>query len=109
MKNLIIAFMTLVSVNTFAAEKMGEDAIEMFNVLSHHQVVECMRNVPKMVNISIEKMVARCPGCNTYTITGYELGIDTPKAKKTKITIKGRAVPATFLGFIQTYSCDIQD
>lgn len=54
-------------------------------------------------------MVARCPGCNTYTITGYELGIDTPKAKKTKITIKGRAVPATFLGFIQTYSCDIQD
>lgn len=42
MKNLIIAFMTLVSVNTFAAEKMGEDAIEMFNVLSHHQVVECM-------------------------------------------------------------------
>ena len=109
MKNLVIAILTLVSVNTFAGEKMGADAVEMFSVLSHHQVVEWMRNVPKMVNDSIEKMVARCPGCNTYKIKGHELGIDTPSVKETKITIKGRAVPGTFRGFIQTYSCDIEN
>ena len=33
MKNLIIAFMTLMFVNTFAAEKMGEDAADVYHRL----------------------------------------------------------------------------
>ena len=109
MKNLVIAFVTLFSMNIYAAEKMGAEAVEMFSVLSNHQVVECLRNAPsKMVNISIEKVIARCPGCNTYKISGNEVGIDIARPTKTVITIKGRAVPGTFGGFIQTYSCDIK-
>lgn len=110
MKNLVFAFIALVSFNTFAAERMGPDAVEMYQVLSHHSVVECLRNAPlQMVNISIEKVVARCPGCNAYQITGNTLESDVPRAKRTVITIKGRAVPGTFRGFIQTYTCDIQE
>lgn len=110
MPNLVIAFVALFSVNTFAAEKMGAEAVEMYSVLSNHQVVECLRNAPsKMVNISIEKIVARCPGCNSYKISGNKVGIDIASPSKTVITIKGRAVPGTFGGFIQTYSCDIQE
>jgi hypothetical protein len=30
MKNLVIAILTLISVNIFAGEKMGADAVEMF-------------------------------------------------------------------------------
>jgi hypothetical protein len=109
MKNLLIAFVALFSMNIYAAEKMGAEALEMYSVLSHHSVVECLRNAPsKMVNVSIERVVARCPGCNTYKISGNELSIDVPRAAKTVITIKGRAVPGTFGGFIQTYSCDIK-
>lgn len=110
MKNLVVTLIALFSLNTFAGEKMGEDAVEMFKVLSHHQVVECIRNAPsKMVNISINKMVARCPGCNTYTITGHELVIDTPSTKETKITIKGRGIRNSFGGIAQTYTCDIEN
>jgi hypothetical protein len=109
LKKLIVILSAFLTMNAFAAEKMSEEAVEMFQVLSHHQVVDCMRNVQKMVNVSSEKTVARCPGCNTYVVSGNELGIDTPRAKKTVITIKGRAVPGTFRGFIQTYTCDIQE
>lgn len=110
MKNFVLGFIALLSVNTFAAEKMGSDAVEMYNVLSNHQVNECIRNAPsKMVNISIEKVTARCPGCTTYKISGNKVGIDIASPKKTVITIKGRAVPGTFGGFIQTYSCDIKE
>lgn len=109
MKKLFVILMAALSMNAFSAEKMGPEAVEMFQVLSHHSVVECMRNVQKMVNVSIEKTVARCPGCNTYKISGSELGIDTPRAKKTVITIKGKAVPGTFRNFVQLYTCDIQE
>ncbi len=97
MKNLVIAFSMLFSVETFAVERMGTEAVEMYHVLSHPQVVECLRNAPsKMVNIAIEKVVARCPGCNLYKISGNEVGIDIARPTKTIISIKGRAVPGTF-------------
>jgi hypothetical protein len=54
-------------------------------------------------------MVARCPGCNTYTIKGQELGIDIPSAKETKIKIKGRGIRSNFGGFNQTYTCDVEN
>lgn len=110
MKILFVSFIALFSVSLYASEKMGAEAVEMYQVLSHHQVVECLRNAPhKMVNISIEKSIARCPGCNTYKISGNEVGIDIARPTKTVITIKGRAVPGTFGGFIQTFSCDIKE
>lgn len=108
MKAIVYLFIATFSVNIYAAQKMGAEAVEMFEVLSHPQVAECMSHVPKMVNISIEKIVARCPGCNTYKISGHESGIDTPRAEQTVVTLAGKAVPGTFSGWIQTYSCDIQ-
>lgn len=108
MKAVIFLMISLFSINIHAAEKMGEEAVEMFNVLSHHQVVECMRNVPRMVNISIEKTVARCPGCNSYKISGHELGIDTPRREKTTINIVGKSVPGMFGQLFQQYTCDIE-
>ncbi len=108
MKVILLLAISMFSINIQAAEKMSADAVEMFQVLSHHQVVECMRNVPQMVNVSVEKTVARCPGCNTYKITGSEVGIDTPRREKTAIIIKGRAVPGTFNRFVQLYTCDIK-
>lgn len=109
MKKLFVILMAAFSLNGFAAEKMGVEAVEMFQVLSHHSVVECMRNVPKLVNISIEKTVARCPGCTSYKITGNEVGIDIARPTKTVISIKGKAVPGTFRNFVQLYTCDIQE
>jgi hypothetical protein len=110
MKIIFVSFVALFSVSLYASEKMGVEAVEMYQVLSHHQVVECLRNAPnRMVNISIEKTVARCPGCNTYKISGNEVEIDIARPSKTVITIKGRAVPGTVGGFIQTFSCDIQE
>jgi hypothetical protein len=108
MKVILLLAISMFSINIHAAQKMSADAVEIFQVLSHHQVVECMRDVPQMVNVSVEKVVARCPGCNTYTITGSEVGIDTPRREKTTITIKGRAVPGIFNRFIQLYTCDIK-
>jgi len=108
MKNIVVTFLTLTTLNAFATEKMGAEALEMYSVLSNHQVVECLRNAPsRMINISIEKEVARCPGCNSYKISGNELNIDVPRSKKTVITIKGSAVRDVFGGYVQTYSCDI--
>ena len=108
MKYIVAALLTLTTFHTFSAEKMGPEALEMYSVLSHHQVVECLRNVPsRMINVTIEKEVARCPGCNSYKIAGNELNIDIPRSKKTVITIKGSAVRDVFGGYVQTYSCDI--
>jgi hypothetical protein len=107
MKILITLFIALVSLNTFAGDKMGTEAVEMFSVMSHANVQECMREVPSMVNIKIEKMTARCPGCNVYTITGNELRIDVPTVKRIKIVIKGKGVRSSFGGFTQTYTCEV--
>ena len=109
MKFLFVILM-LATVKSYAATKMGPEAVEMFNVLTHRQVADCIdRADVNMVNISIEKTVARCPGCNTYVITGNKRNIDTPSPEKTVITIKGKAVPGTFRGFIQTYTCDVKE
>ena len=62
-----------------------------------------------MINVEIEKTVARCPGCNTYKITGNKRNIDTPSVEKSVITIKGKAVPGTFRGWVQTWTCDVKE
>jgi uncharacterized protein with PIN domain len=106
----LFAILMFATVQSYAATKMGPEAVEMFSVLSHHQVVDCLQRADvNMINISIEKTVARCPGCNTYVITGNKRNIDTPSPEKTVITLKGKAVPGTFRGFIQTYACDIKE
>ena len=109
MKLLILSLTLLVSASAFAA-KMGPEAIEMFNVLNHNQVQECLKDSPsKMINLSIEKKTFRCPGCVEYKISGNELGIDIPRSEKTVILIKGKAVQGTFGGFVQTYECSIKN
>ncbi len=108
MKSFILSLSLLVSASAFAS-KMGPEAIEMYSVLSHGQVQECMKDAPsKMVNMTIEKKVMRCPGCVEYKITGHEVGIDIARAEKTTITITGKMVPGTFAGWIQTYQCDVK-
>lgn len=109
MKFILIALM-MFSAHTFAQTEMGAEAVEMFKVLTHHQVQECLQRADvDMVNVSIEKSVARCPGCNTYKISGNKRNIDTPSPEKTVITIKGKAVPGAFRGFVQTYTCDVKN
>ncbi len=109
MKSFILSLTLLVSASSFAG-KMGPEAIEMFTVMNHHQVQECMKDAPaKLVNMTIEKKTARCPGCVEYKITGNEVGIDIARPEKTVITIKGKAVPGTFAGFVQTYDCSIKN
>src|SRR4051794_1131750 len=102
----LISFLLLISASAFAAgTKMGPEAVEMFQVISHPQVRECLdRADVNMVNITIEKTVARCPGCNTYKITGAARHIDTPSLRGS-ITLTGKMVPATPVGFVQTYQC----
>ena len=108
MKTLILSMTIFVSASAIAA-KMGPEAIEMYNVLNHHQVQECLKDAPsKMINLAIEKSTFRCPGCVEYKISGNELAIDVPRKEKTIITIKGKMVPGTFRGFIQTYECSIK-
>ena len=108
MKNLFVIMIATLSLSAFAA-KMGPDAVEMYEVLSHPTVRDCLENAPrKMVNISIEKIVARCPGCNTYIVTGSELNIDIPSATKTRIKIVGKGVRGMFNTFAQTYTCDVE-
>lgn len=109
MKTLILSLTLMLSASAFAAQ-MGPEAIEMYNVMNHHQVQECMKDAPsKMINMTIEKTTFRCPGCVEYKITGNELGIDIPRPEKTVIKIKGKAVPGTFRGFVQTYECSIKN
>ena len=107
MKSLILTLTLLISASAFAA-KMGPEAVEMYAVLSHGQVQDCMKDAPsKMINMSIEKKLMRCPGCVEYKITGNELGIDIPRREKTTIKITGKMVPGTFAGWIQTYECSV--
>jgi hypothetical protein len=109
MKFILVAALMSLSVQVFAQSKMGPEAVEMFNVLTHGQVSDCLQRADvDMVNLEIKKTVFRCPGCNTYTITGNKRNIDTPSAEKTVITIKGKSVPGTFRGWIQTYTCDVK-
>lgn len=110
MKAVILLITMFLSVQSFAQTTMGPEAVEMFKVASHPSVIECLRDVNvDLVNVEIKKLVARCPGCNTYTITGYKKRIDIASTEKVKITIKGRAVPGTFRDFVQLYTCDISE
>ncbi|WPU65682.1 hypothetical protein [Peredibacter starrii] len=110
MKFLIASLTVLFSFSVFAQQKMGPEAVEIFSMMKHPQVVDCFaRENVDLVNIEIKKVVARCPGCNTYIITGNRRNIDTPNPEKTVISIKGKAVPGTFRNFIQTYTCDIKN
>lgn len=110
MKIIVLAVAMIVSTMSFANTKMGPEAVEMFNVLTHRTVQECLERADvNMVNIEIKKTVFRCPGCNTYTITGNKRNIDTPSPEKTVITLKGKSVPGTFRGWVQTYTCDVKE
>lgn len=110
MKKLLITALILASSMSFAQTKMGPEAVEMFNVLTHRSVVECLEKEDvKMVNVEIKKLVARCPGCNTYTITGNKRNIDTPSPEKTVITIKGRRATGAFGLPTQTYTCSVEN
>jgi hypothetical protein len=109
MKSLI-AFFALFSTVAFAGV-MGPEAVEMAEVLTHPQVKECLANVDlgQMINLQIEKKVARCPMCNTYVITGngiVEGDIIVPE--KTEISIVGKGVPGWAGGFIQTWRCEVK-
>ena len=107
MKSLILYLTLLVSFSAFAG-KMGPEALEMYALLSNGAVQECMKDAPsKMINMSIDKTVFRCPGCVEYKITGNELGIDIPRREKTTIKIKGKMVRSTFAGYVQTYECSV--
>lgn len=107
MKKLMIVTLALLSLNSFAATKLTAESVELFQVLSNREVADCINEAPALVDVSIEKEIFRCPGCHTYKISGKKKNIDTPSKKKTVITIKGKAVPATF-GFVQTYTCDVK-
>lgn len=107
---LILAALIAFSSQAFAQTKMGPEAVEMFSVLTHRQVVECLERADvKMINIEITKTVARCPGCNTYKITGNKRNIDTPSVEKTVITLKGKSVIGAFGQRVQTYTCDVKE
>ena len=109
MKTVIFALSLLVSASAFSIT-MGPEAQEIFAVMSHPQVQECMKDVPtNLVNVKIEKTVARCFGCNTYTISGNELAIDVPRPGKTVISIVGRAIRPAFGGLVQSYECSVKN
>jgi hypothetical protein len=111
MKFILVA---LLGLSQFAAAgtKMGEDAVEMLDLLTHRDVVSCIDDIDRlnMVNVKIEKRVARCPGCTTYTITGYpRVGGDVVRGEKATVTIAGRAERATFgFGYAQRYTCTVK-
>jgi hypothetical protein len=97
------------SASSFASTKMGPEAVEMFNVLNHNSVQECLRDADlNLVNTSIKKDVFRCPGCNTYTITGNKRNIDIVLPEQTIVTIKGQGVRGFGNQWVQTYTCDIK-
>jgi len=105
MKSLFFFLSLVLSTVSFANEQLGEEAVEMFQVLSHPQVRECMAKVPDMVDVSIERRVARCPGCTSYFISGHKRNIDVPELKKTVVKIIGQKMSPPFNN--QTYSCSV--
>lgn len=111
MKSFILALALLLTGSSFAAGLMGEEAVEIAGVLTHPQVKACLKDIriDDMVNVSIDKLVARCPMCNTYTITGHKLiGGDVPDARPTVIQLIGRGERSNFgFGFVQTFKCEI--
>jgi hypothetical protein len=108
MKKSLVALLFILSTNALAMQ-MGKEAVEMFQVLNNPQVRDCLdRENLALVNVLIEKNQARCPGCNTYKITGYNRAIDTIKPKKTVITLSGRMVQGSFGPLSQTYSCSVR-
>lgn len=110
MKFLLIGTVMLMTAGANAATLMGAEAVEMFSVLSRPSIQECMQKADlSMVNIQIEKEVFRCPGCVNYTISGNKLNIDIVEPEKTVIVIKGRQVPGTFFGWVQTYTCSVEN
>lgn len=105
-----IALLMLVSATAFAAP-MGPEAVEMAKVMSNGDAQQCLStvNLDQMIDVKIEKKVARCPMCNTYVITGRDLiGGDVPANYQTQITLTGRGVPGFGFGFVQTFKCDIK-
>lgn len=103
-----LLFTLLVSGIASAQTKLGAEAVEMFKLFTHPEVSQCLERAnTRLVNIEIKKLVARCPGCNTYVITGNELRIDVPTNDKTIITISGKMVRSNF-GYVQTYMCDVK-
>lgn len=110
MKSFSLFAVLLFSVQGFAQTQMGREAVEMFSVLSHPTVKECLMNEQlDLVNVEISKSSARCLGCNEYEISGYRRFIDIASGEKTIITIKGKAVPGIFRTWVQTYSCEVKD
>ena len=107
MKSLIAVLM-IVSTSAFATT-MGPEAVEMVGVLTHPDVARCASefNASQMINVKVEKTVYRCPGCNTYKISGTELNIDIPGQTKV-LTAFGKAVPGFGGGFVQTYTCSLE-
>ncbi len=107
MKMLMLA-LALLSFNAFAQQRMGNEAVEMFEVMSHPTVRQCLKNLsPGLTNISIKKLVARCPGCNYYTITANEMNIDIPSHEKLVISISGREQRGIGGQPVQTYKCNV--
>ncbi len=92
---------------------MNSQAVEMLNVLSHRDVIPCLDEIDRldMVNIKIEKLVARCPGCTTYIITGNpKVGGDVVLPEKASVSIIGKGVRSTYgFGFSQRYTCKIKN
>jgi|SRR5690554_1849977 len=108
MKSFSLLAVLLFSVQSFAQTKMGRDAVEMFNVLSHPRIQECLINEHlDLVNVEITKSSAPCIGCNHYEIAGHKKYMDIASGEKTIIMIKGKAVPGTFRTWVQTYTCEI--
>lgn len=109
MKLLIVAISIFLSTQTYA-ETMGQEAVEMFGVLTHPQVKECLAKEDiELVNVTIKKAVARCPGCNSYTIVGNQLEIDVPRKDKTVISITGKGHIGIAGNWVQSYSCKISE
>lgn len=105
MKFLIVLLM-LATVQAHSATKMGPEAVEMFHVLNHPQVRDCLdRENLKMVNVEIEKIQARCQGCNTYKISGNIRKIDIISAHRSVIKIVGKMERGAFNQPVQTYTC----
>ena len=111
MKKLVLAFSLIFYTQVFSqGVSMGDEAKDMFNVLTHNQVQECLKDFDgKLINIDIKKTVFRCPGCNTYVITGNKLDIDLVRSEKTVITLKGVGQRGFGGQFVQTFECTIKN
>lgn len=110
MKMSVLFIAVFLSAQSFAQTVMGPEAREMFKVLTHNKVQECLQNVDlDMVDVKITKTVYRCPGCNTYTISGYGKNIDTPSSVQTIITLTGGQTRGAFGMRVQSYTCEITE